>query len=120
MKISKLLLCFSLAAAFVLCVFAFLGQSTAPLFAGDTVAPQSFQDRVTASAGSAREVRAQSVKLNLVSNRFDLNASSPRTTPRAKVVAACLAGGKLCNSNAECCSGLCGCQNNPGGRCNVC
>ncbi len=122
MKMSKLVLCFSLAAAFALCVFAVLGQSADPLLAGDTIAPQSLQERIVAASANdvttVREVRTQEARLITLPGHFHPNAS--RVTPRGSLVAACLAGGKICNSNDECCSGLCGCQDNPGGRCNVC
>lgn len=116
MNISKLLLRFFLTVAFVLCVFAFLGQSTGPLLADGTVPPRPAPDSsVTASAtdsASAPEDHSPGLALTTRSKSNSTNASSVRTSPLMQL-AACVPQGSYCEKNSDCCQGAC----TPRGKC---
>ena len=84
MKVSKLLLRFSLSAAFVFCVFGSLGQSTGPLLADGALVLQP----VSYSPGDA--------------------TSSPAgpLAPAKTIRMACYAAKARCVKDSDCCSGL--------------
>jgi hypothetical protein len=74
---------FSRATAFLLCVFAFLGQGTVPLLADSTVEPQAVSyssgDTITPAKNSITE----------------------------KIRTACYPVHGECTKNSDCCSGIC-------------
>jgi hypothetical protein len=84
-KISKLLLGFSLTIAFISCVFAFLGQSTRPMLADGAIVPQpvSYSPMVGASIASGLTARTSKLRM------------------------ACYPAGGECTKNSDCCTGFC-------------
>ena len=83
MKVSKLLLRFALTAAFVFCVFGFLGHSTGPLLADGALVPEL----VSYSPGDA--------------------TSSPTMAASKTIRMACYAAGGRCTKDSDCCGGHC-------------
>jgi hypothetical protein len=84
-KISKLLLGFFVGASFISCAFAFLGQSTRLILAGDPIVPQpvSYEPMDATSSPSGSLARTKKTRM------------------------ACYPVGGDCTKNSECCTGFC-------------
>ena len=109
MKVLKLLLGFSLVLAFVLCVFALLGQSTVSLLAEGTDAPRSANDIVTALADDAMSapVDRSTGMSSTVPMRSKLPTAIGLSPFRHRVKLVCENYGHLCKTDADCCAGHC-------------
>jgi hypothetical protein len=105
MKVLKLLLGFSLVLAFVLCVFALLGQSTSPLLADGTDAPRSTNDIVAALGDDA--VSAPVDRSTGMSSTMPMRSKLPMSPFRHRVKTVCENYGHPCNTDADCCTGHC-------------
>ena len=110
MKVLKPLLGFSLMLAFVLCIFAFLGHNTGPLFAAGTDMPRSTNDRIVTALADAA-VTAPIERSTGISDTVPMHRKLPTAiglSPfRHRVKTVCENYGHLCNTDADCCAGHC-------------